>query len=415
MRELGHELISLEDARETMLSLIGAIDAEPCATTEAFGRVLRQAVEARDLIPPFDNSAMDGYAVHAADLAPAGKENPVTLPVAFRLRAGDAATEPLGAGSAARIMTGTPLPPGAEAVVPHELTTFTDIEVTFSAPIEAGRNVRLAGGDMKPGDVPLGPGAVLGPSQLGIAATLGYAELEVSRRPRVAILSPGDELVDIGDEPGPGKIRNSNACSLRAAVLESGCEPLDLGIIPDNKPAISAAIREAIEGGADAFVSPGGASAGDFDFIKEVISEEADPAHVFKVAMKPGKPQVFGLFDGRPFFGLPGNPAAAIVSFEVFVRPGLRKLRGCSRILPEIFEARFPFEQNYKPGRVFLLRTRVEAAPGGGYEVVRPGEQDSSFLASLARANAIVILPSGGGPVREGETRPAFWMGGAGR
>ena len=217
MRELGHELISLEDARETMLSLIGAIDAEPCATTEAFGRVLRQAVEARDLIPPFDNSAMDGYAVHAADLAPAGEENPVTLPVAFRLRAGEAATEPLGAGSAARIMTGAPLPPGAEAVVPHELTTFTDIEVTFSAPIEAGRNVRLAGGDMKPGDVPLGPGAVLGPSQLGIAATLGYAELEVSRRPRVAILSPGDELVDIGAEPGPGKIRNSNACSLRCS------------------------------------------------------------------------------------------------------------------------------------------------------------------------------------------------------
>ena len=152
-----------------------------------------------------------------------------------------------------------------------------------------------------------------------------------------------------------------------------------------------------------------------FDFIKDVISEEAAPAHVFKVAMKPGKPQVFGLFDGRPFFGLPGNPAAAIVSFEVFVRPGLRKLQGCSRILPELFEVRFPFEQRYKPGRVFLLRTRVEPAADGGYEVVRPGEQDSSFLASLARANAIVVLPPEGGAVPEGATRPAFWMGGAGR
>ena len=415
MRELGHDLISLEEARETMLSLIGVIDTEPCATTEAFARVLRQAVEARDLIPPFDNSAMDGYAVRAGDLVAAAEENPVTLPVAFRLQAGDAATEALEPGSAARIMTGTPLPPGAEAVVPHELTSFTDTEVTFSAPIEAGRNVRLAGGDMKPGDVPLGPGAVLGPSQLGIAATLGYVGLEVSRRPRVAIISPGDELVDIGDEPGPGKIRNSNACSLRAAVLDSGCEPLDMGIIPDNKPAISAAISAAIGRGADAFVSTGGASAGDFDFIKEVISEEAEAAHVFKVAMKPGKPQVFGLFDGRPFFGLPGNPAAAIVSFEVFVRPGLRKLQGCARILPEIFEVRFPFEQHYKPGRVFLLRTRIEPSAGGGYEVVRPGEQDSSFLASLARANAIVILPSEGGPVPEGETRPAFWIGGTDR
>lgn len=415
MRELGHELISLEEARETMLSLIGTIDTETCATPEAFGRVLRQEVEARDLIPPFDNSAMDGYAVHAADLAAASGENPVTLPVAFRLQAGEVAEEPLAAGSAVRIMTGAPLPPGAEAVVPHELTEFTDTEVTFSDPIEAGRNVRPAGGDMRPGDVPLGPGAVLGPSQLGIAATLGYAELEVSRRPRVAILSPGDELVDIGEQPGPGKIRNSNACSLRAAVIESGCEPIDLGIIPDNKPAIREAISEAIERGADAFVSTGGASAGDFDFIKDVISEDAEAAHVFKVAMKPGKPQVFGLFDGRPFFGLPGNPAAAIVSFEVFARPGLRKLQGCSRILPELFEVRFPFEQRYKPGRVFLLRTRVEPAADGGYEVVRPGEQDSSFLASLARANAIVVLPPEGGPVPEGATRPAFWMGGAGR
>ena len=416
MRELGHELISLEDARETMLSLIGEIDTETCATPEAFGRVLRQAVEARDLIPPFDNSAMDGYAVQAADLAAATEDHPVTLPVAFRLQAGEVADEPLAAGSAVRIMTGAPLPPGAEAVVPHELTKFTDTEVTFSDPIEAGRNVRPAGGDMRPGDVPLGPGAVLGPSQLGIAATLGYASLEVSRRPRVAILSPGDELVDIAEQPGPGKIRNSNACSLRAAVIESGCEPIDLGIIPDNKPAIREAISAAIERGADAFVSTGGASAGDFDFIKEVVSEDADPAHVFKVAMKPGKPQVFGLFDGRPFFGLPGNPAAAIVSFEVFVRPGLRKLQGCSRVLPEIFEVRFPFEQHYKPGRVFLLRTRVEpSSGGGGYEVVRPGEQDSSFLASLARANAIVVLPPEGGPVPEGATRPAFWMGGTAR
>ncbi|MEC8895910.1 MAG: gephyrin-like molybdotransferase Glp [Planctomycetota bacterium] len=416
MRELGHDLISLEDARETMLSLVGVIDTESCATPEAVGRVLRQAVEARDLIPPFDNSAMDGYAVQAADLAAATEDHPVTLPVAFRLQAGEVAAEPLAAGSAVRIMTGAPLPPGAEAVVPHELTKFTDTEVTFSDPIKAGRNVRPAGGDMRPGDVPLGPGAVLGPSQLGIAATLGYASLEVSRRPRVAILSPGDELVDIAEQPGPGKIRNSNACSLRAAVIESGCEPIDLGIIPDNTPAIREAISAAIERGADALVSTGGASAGDFDFIKEVVSEDADPAHVFKVAMKPGKPQVFGLFDGRPFFGLPGNPAAAIVSFEVFVRPGLRKLQGCSRVLPELFEVRFPFEQHYKPGRVFLLRTRVEpSSEGGGYEVVRPGEQDSSFLASLARANAIVVLPPEGGPVPEGATRPAFWMGGAAR
>ena len=175
MRELGHELISLEEARETMLALIGTIETETCATPEAFGRVLRQPIEARDLIPPFDNSAMDGYAVQAADLAAATEDHPVTLPVAFRLQAGEVADEPLAAGSAVRIMTGAPLPPGAEAVVPHELTEFTDNEGTFSDPVEAGRNVRPAGGDMRPGDVPRGPGAVLGPSQLGIAATLGYA------------------------------------------------------------------------------------------------------------------------------------------------------------------------------------------------------------------------------------------------
>jgi molybdopterin molybdotransferase len=338
----------------------------------------------------------------------------VRLVIAGKLQAGEAGGEDLDPGTALRIMTGAPLPRGADAVVPHELTASTATEVAFSQPVKAGQNVRRAGGDLAPGDVPLGSGCVLRPPQLAIAASLGCAELEVSRRPRVAVLSPGDELVDVREQPGPGKIRNSNAYAIAALLEEAGAEPLALGIIPDRKAEISAAIQRGLDLGADAFVSTGGVSAGDYDFVQAVVRDEARPGFVFKVAMRPGKPQVFGLFAGRPFFGLPGNPAAAILSFEVFVRPALRTMRGETAVLPTTFGVRFAAPYRYKPGRVFLLRTRLEPEPGagGGWRVVDPGPQDSSFLASLARANAVVVLPAERDRVEAGEVHPAFWLGG---
>jgi molybdopterin molybdotransferase len=418
LRELGQELVSLESVRETILASFEPASAEELPLAEAHGRVLREDVVARESLPPFDNSAMDGFAVRGADIEAATDERPVTLQVRGGISAGDPGGFCLAPGSAIRIMTGAPVPPGAEAVVPHELTRWDQDQVSFFRPASKGQNIRAAGGDLRPGDVPLRSGVNLRGPQLAIAASLGYSRLRVTRPIRAAILSPGNELVDAGALPGPGKIRNSNAYSLLGLLLEAGVEPINLGILPDRKEEISAAIERALQLGADAILSTGGVSAGDFDFVQAVVREEAKPGYVFKVAMRPGKPQVFGLFRGKPFFGLPGNPAASIVSFEIFVRPALRKLRGESRVLQAPFGVRFPFQYRYKPGRVFLLRARVEpddsprGSPRGGFRVVPPGGQDSSFLSSLADANVLITLPANGDRVEADEVHPAIWLGG---
>jgi len=429
LRELGHELVPLEAVRETILSLLEPAGVVELPLAEAFGRVLREDVTARENIPPFDNSAMDGFAVRVGDIEAATDEKPVTLRVQGGVSAGDRGDVHLSPGSAIRIMTGAPVPPGAEAIVPHELTRFEQDQVSFFRPAGRGQNIRLAGGDLRPGDIPLRSGTWLRGPQLAIAASLGYGQLRVTRRIRVAILSPGNELVDVGAPAGRGKIRNSNAYSLLGLLLEAGAEPINLGILPDGREEILEAVERALGLGADAILSTGGVSAGDFDFVQAVVREAARPGHVFKVAMRPGKPQVFGLFDGKPLFGLPGNPAASIVSFEVFVRPALRKMKGESQVLPVPFGVRFPFQYLYKPGRVFLLRARVEPdehqqaepSPGGlkgrlrgGFRVVLPGGQDSSFLSSLADANALITLPANRDRVEVDEVHPAIWLGGHG-
>ena len=414
MRELGHELEPLESVRAKILGSVASLSTEVRPLREAFGRVLRQSLVACECVPPFDNSAMDGFAVRVADIASASEDAPVRLPVQLELPAGADGSTPLEGDAAIRIMTGAPLPPGAEAVVPHELTAFDRDSVTFFRPVRKGQNIRRAGGDLEPGDAPLAEGVVLRGPQLAIVATLGYAEVRVTRTPVVGILSPGDELVEVGEPCGSSQIRNSNAFALDGAVRDLGATPLHLGIVRDTVDAVRQAIEAGFAAGADAIVSTGGASAGDFDHVKTVVRDHGQPGHVFKVAMRPGKPQVFGLFGGRPLFGLPGNPAAAILSFEVFVRPALRKMRGESKILDDQFLVRFPFPFRYKSGRVFLLRTRVEPddAPTGGFRVAVPGEQDSSFLASLAVANALVLLPPEPGVVERDAMRPAVWLGG---
>lgn len=414
-QELGHELQPLEEVRATILSHLSPLAAETCPLLDAYGRVLREEVVATSAVPPFDNSAMDGFAVQVADLAGASEAEPVRLRVQAALAAGDVPVSGLVPGATVRIMTGAPIPPGTEAVVPHELTRFDEEFVTFFKPVQPGQNIRRAGGDLKPGEVPLRPGRVLRGPQLAIAASLGVSTVRVTRSLRVGILSPGNELVEFSRDCPPGKIRNSNALSLDGALREAGAHPVHLGIVPDNEKAILDAVEGGFADGLDAIVSTGGASAGDYDFIKKVVLESAAPGYAFKVAMRPGKPQVFGLFSGRPLFGLPGNPAAAILSFEVLVRPALRRLRGEEVVLETPFPVRFPFPFRYRPGRVFLLRTRVEPETAGGspgFRVVPPGGQDSSFLASLATANALVILPAERGEITAGEVMPALWLGG---
>ena len=414
-RELGHELVPLEKVQEIVLSHVKGVPAERRPLAEAGGAVLREDVVARDTIPPFDNSAMDGFAVRVADLEKASEERPVTLGVQEVLAAGSSGDNPLAPGKAIRIMTGAPVPAGTEAVIPHELTRHDERQVTFSRPARPGQNIRRAGEDFNPGDVALRAGTVLRGPHLGIAATLGWAEVSVSRRLKVAILSPGDELVEVDAPCGPGQIRNSSAHALRGALKDLGAEVIYPGIIPDRKQAIRDAIFDVVNEGADAMVSTGGASAGDFDYVKALVAEDAEPGYIFKVAMRPGKPQVFGLFRERPLFGLPGNPAASVLSFEMLVRPALRKMRGEAQIHEPRFRVRFPFEYRYRGGRVFLLRTRVvpdEESPNGGFCVTQPGAQGSGLMAGLAEANAIVVLPAERDRVEPGETFPAQWIGG---
>jgi molybdopterin molybdotransferase len=413
-RELGHDLLPLEAVREMILSLLSPLEAVETPLASAHGCVLREDLRAAEPVPPFDNSAMDGYAVRAADLETASPETPVTLMTAGVLAAGAARAAAVEPGRTVRIMTGAPIPPGADAVVPHELTRFDAEKAVFSAPVKPGQNIRRAGGDVAPGDVPLRSGAVLRPSGIALAAALGRARFRVTRAPRVAIISPGDELVAPGEPCGPGKVRSSNAPAIAAALRDLGCEPDDRGILPDSEDAIRSAIAAALSSGADAIISTGGVSAGDRDYVQAVVRGSARPGHVFKVAMRPGKPQVFGLFDGKPLFGLPGNPASALISFEVFVRPALRRLRGEAEVLDVPFGARFPFEYRYRGGRAFLLRARVEPEGGGeaGFRVVQPGKQDSSFLSSLAAANALIRLPAERDKVEAGEVHPAVWIGG---
>lgn len=411
LRELGHDLLPYPEARRIMLEHVGALDAEEVGLAGAHGRVLAEDLTARETVPAFDSSAMDGYAVRAADVAAARGDAPVALPVAAKLAAGDAPALPLAPGTTWRILTGAPVPAGCDAVVPHEQTRFSDAEAVFFAPVRAGQNIRRAGCDLRPGDVPLRRGALLRGPQIGVAAVLGRARLRVARAPRVAIVSPGNELVEPWTAPGPGQVRNSNAYSLAALVAESGGIPSLEGIVPDSPEALRRAFAAAVAAGADLILTTGGVSAGDHDYVQEVVRRDGRPGHVFKVAMRPGKPQVFGRIGGVPLFGLPGNPAAAIVSFTVFVQPALRKLLGETPWVPDAFLARFPSEFRYRSGRVFLLRARVEAdLERGGFRVAKVGEQDSSVLSSLAEANALVELPADRELIRAGDVCPARWI-----
>lgn len=392
-------LLSVADALERVLADVATLEAETVRLEASFGRILATDVHARDFLPPFDNASMDGYAVSAADITAA----PVTLDVVADIAAGAWPTVALARGQAARIMTGAPIPPGADAVVPVEQTNEAwqaaerplpkTIEIRTTA--EAGQYIRLKGDDVTPNAHILPSGHQIRAQDVSVMASLGVAEVAVVRQPKVGILATGDELLPVDQPLTPGKIRNSNGYAQAAQVQEAGGVPYALGIAGDTQQALRATLKRGLEAGVDLFISSAGVSVGAFDVVKDVLDSDGD-VNFWRVNMRPGKPLAFGRYAGTPYFGLPGNPVSSMVSFERFARPALRKMGGFSRanwFRPKV-QATLQ-RPIHSDGRESYLRGIVERAKDTSYSVGTTGDQGSHKITSLVRANCLFIIPAG--------------------
>ena len=384
-------MLSVEEALERVLSPFRPLPPERIPVLETLGRVLTEDVFADMDVPPLANSAMDGYAVRAVDTARASRENPVRLRIIYDLAAGYTTDKSVTSGCAIRIMTGAPIPHGADAVVQFEDTEQKGEWVEIFKGVKKGTNVRLAGEDVKKGELILRRGTEIRPQEVGMLAALGRKDAWVHRRPRVAILATGDELIEIDTPWNPGKIRNSNSYSIAAQVIRYGGFPLMLGIARDSEGDLTTKIREGLEKGADLFLTSGGVSMGDFDIVKKVLAAEGEMGF-WRVQMKPGKPLAFGQIRGVPLLGLPGNPVSAMVTFELFARPAILKMQGKTRLEKPIIEAKLRDEVPHKDNRRHYIRVRVERQ-GSEYEAHLTGDQGSGILLSMVRSQGLAIIP----------------------
>ncbi|CVH77808.1 Molybdopterin molybdenumtransferase [Coriobacteriaceae bacterium CHKCI002] len=393
------EMISLEEARALVLSHVRPLPVETVPVLEAVGRVAATDLASDIDIAPFAHSAMDGFAVRASELAEASTESPVELDVIAEVAAGDVFEGVIGAGQCVRIMTGAPLPADADAVVKYEVVDAVSGDgkpgsrVAFRAPADARANVREAGEEARAGEVVVGRGEVVGTAGVGFLASCGITEVPTYRRPRVAVIAIGSELVAPTEVPAPGKIRNSNSYALAACAQAAGAVPVVLPIVEDTHEALAAAVRDAAAS-YDFVVTSGGASNGDFDFIKPVV-EELGQLLMTTVNMRPGKAQTFGLVDGTPVFGLPGNPAAAYVGFEMIVRPALRKMQGFSRFERPVVKARLSTDAKKRDPRRIFLRSTLSKNEAGDYVVTPAKNQSSGLFGPIQRSNCMAILPEG--------------------
>ena len=393
-------MLSVSDARTRILATFTPVETVTLPIDDLAGRVLAVDVDATTDFPPFDNSSVDGFAVKISDAVAATSDSPRTLNVIDDIRAGTYSTTPIRPGQCARIMTGAPLPPGAEAVV---MVEDTDFKVRFSesiAPktvtvfqsVRPGENVRQRGDDLHEGDLVMLSGRRLGAREIGLLAMLGFPEMLVYRRPRVALLSSGDELLPVGAELTSGKIHDANSYMLAALLESSGVELIRLGVASDTEADVRSRLERAVQEKADLIISSAGVSMGAFDYIKAVVESDGG-LDFWKVNMRPGKPLAFGKFHGIPFFGLPGNPVSAFVGFEVFVRPALEKLSG-QAFHPRPTQTARLAEPVESDGRETYLRVIVNEE-NGQLTARLTGHQGSGNLLSLVQGNALLILPSG--------------------
>lgn len=390
-------MISFDEAREHVLARCAPRAPVAVPLADALGCVLAGPVIAPEAVPPWANSAMDGYAVRADDVAGATEAAPVSLPVVATVAAGAAADVPVGPGQAVRIMTGAPMPEGADAVVMVERTRGGPdaVVVEVLEAVDAGRNVRRAGSDIAAGAEVLAGGTLLGPAHLGVLASVNVRRPVVVTRPRLGVLSTGDELVDDDRPLAPGQIRESNRPMLVALARSLGVDAVDLGTVPDDRDALRAALVEAAAT-CDAVATSGGVSMGDFDLVKVVLGELADMRWM-QVAIRPAKPFAFGVLDGTPVFGFPGNPVSSMVSLALLGVPGLRRLAGRRDLdLPRVAALAGPGLERRPDGRTAFLRVVCRWADGRLVATPVHG-QGSHQLASAADANALAIVPDGDG------------------
>ena len=387
----------LKAVRAEVLKSMSRVDTETIPFDEGVGRVLAEAIVSSEDVPHFANSAMDGFAVRATDVS----EPDAVLEVLADLPAGQVASVSMSDGQAIRIMTGAPMPDGADTVVRVEDTTAEGDKVRIHTVVEEGTYVREAGGDVRAGQVVFDPGLRMGPIHVGVLATLGLVEPVVSRRPRVGVMSTGNELQPPATQNlAPGMIRDSNRPMLVGLLEDAGAEGIDYGRIGDDADELRAALgRAAVE--TDAIVTTGGVSMGDYDVTKLVLREEAGVDFI-KVAMKPGKPLAFGRLGGAPFFGLPGNPVSVVVSFEQFVRPALLTMQGARAVLRPQMTVAAGERLVTDPAKTVFLRVRLEG-DGAALRATQAGGQASNILSVAAVADAFAVVPIGVETIDEGE------------
>lgn len=408
------EYLTVAEALDAILAGVSILPAEQVSLLDALGRVLAEPIIAQDNLPPFANSAMDGYALRAADGQQASKSSPINLQVLGDIAAGSVPQVTLTEGTAARIMTGAPLPPGADAVIPVEDTNEPWREAERPLPttinihraVQKDDYVRYPGEDIEAGTTVLQVGHQIRPQEIGVLASLGVSQVKVVKRPLVGILATGDELIPISEALTPGKIRNSNGYAQTAQVLALGAVPLPLGIARDTEADVQAKLQVGVEADVDLIISSAGVSVGAYDVVKAVLEQEGQVGF-WRVRMRPGKPLAYGKYKGIPYLGLPGNPVSAMVSFERFARAAILKMGGRNwkrPLIPVTIQ-----EEIYSDGRESYIRAVVQR-DDQGYIAITTGSQGSHIMTSLVKANALVIVPEGTKHVVAGQQLTALML-----
>jgi molybdopterin molybdotransferase len=401
-------MISVEEALARILTEISPLTVTQVALPESSGLVLAQDIVAQEDIPPFANSAMDGFALLSRDSQPQHGQ-PARLRITGEVAAGYVANHPVEEGTCLRIMTGAPVPEGADSVIQVELTRAEGPNSEWVEILEAvppGNNIRPAGEDMQRGQTVLRQGSEIGPWEIGVLATLGWARVPVIRRPHVAILGTGDEVIDVEEPLRPGKIRNSNSYLLEAAVRRAGALPHRLGVARDTVESLREKFSEAVQ--YDLIITSGGVSVGDFDLVKNIMSEQGQ-INFWRINMRPGKPVAFGHISGVPLLGLPGNPVSAAVTFELFGRPVIRVMLGHARLVRPQVDVIVEDGISERAMRRHYVRARVEWRDGR-FVARTTGNQGSNIMTSLLNVNALVIVPEGGVEVHPGDSAKAMML-----